>query len=91
MLPFDQFEQLVVEALDELPPFFQQHMHNVEVLIRRWPSRHDLRGAGVPAGHTLLGLYEGIPLTERTGGYNLVAPDTITLFQGPIADAAGPS
>ena len=37
----------------------------------------------------MLGLYTGIPLTERTGGYNLVSPDTITLFQGPIEREAG--
>lgn len=89
MLAEEQFERLVAEALDELPPFFQDKMDNVEVLIRRWPLRQDLRTAGVPAGHTLLGLYHGIPLTERTQGYNLVTPDTITLFQGPIEQAAG--
>lgn len=89
MLSHAQFEQLVVEALDNLPPFFQRHMNNVEVLIKRWPSRYDLESADVPSGYTLLGLYHGIPLTERTGGYNLVTPDTITLFQGPIEEAAG--
>jgi predicted Zn-dependent protease with MMP-like domain len=38
----------------------------------------------------LLGLYHGIPLTERTQAYNLVTPDTVTLFQGPIELVAGP-
>jgi predicted Zn-dependent protease with MMP-like domain len=86
----EQFEALVASALDDLPPFFQAKMENVDVLIRSWPTRTDLRAAGLPAGHTLLGLYHGIPLTERTQGYNLVLPDTITLFQGPIEQAAGP-
>jgi predicted Zn-dependent protease with MMP-like domain len=89
MLPAALFEQLVAEAVDDLPPFFQERMENVELLVRPWPTRADLDQVGLPAGFTLLGLYHGIPLTERTHGYNLVPPDTITLFQGPIEAAAG--
>lgn len=89
MLPPATFEQLIADALDDLPPFFQDRMQNVEVLVRPWPTRTDLDSAGIPRGYTLLGLYHGIPLTERTQGYNLVPPDTITLFQGPIEAAAG--
>jgi predicted Zn-dependent protease with MMP-like domain len=84
-----EFEESVARALDELPDFFLEKMSNIEVLVRPWPTRRDLREAGVPAGHTLLGLYHGIPLTERTSNYALVAPDTITLFQGPIEQSAG--
>lgn len=89
MMSHAEFERLVVEALDSLPPFFQHKMENIEVLLRRWPTPEDRREAGLPRGHTLLGLYTGIPLTERTSGYNLVTPDVITLFQGPIERAAG--
>lgn len=88
MLSDAQFEDLVGEALDALPPFFQQQMNNVVVLVEKWPSRRVLREMDVPPGETLLGLYHGIPLTERTHAYNLVTPDTITLFQGPIEAAA---
>lgn len=84
LLSRSEFEQLVVLALDELPPYFQEKISNVEVLIKSWPSKIELREAGVPPGHTLLGLYSGIPLTERTHNYGLVPPDTITLYQGPI-------
>jgi predicted Zn-dependent protease with MMP-like domain len=79
-----EFEKLVVLALDDLPPYFQEKISNVEVLVKEWPSRRELRDARVPPGHTLLGLYSGIPLTERTHNYNMVPPDTITLYQGPI-------
>lgn len=89
MLPRTQFEQLVNEALASLPTFFQDKMNNVAVLVKTWPSQDELRRANLPVGHTLLGLYIGIPLTKRTTGYNLVPPDTITLFQGPIEAAAG--
>jgi predicted Zn-dependent protease with MMP-like domain len=74
--------------LDDLPPYFQEKISNVEVLIKSWPSKIELREAGVPPGHTLLGLYDGVPLTERTQNYALVPPDTITLYQGPIEQAA---
>lgn len=89
MLPRRQFDALVDEALASLPAYFQEKMDNVVVLVKTRPTRDDLRRAGVSAGYTLLGLYSGIPLTQRTSGYNLVAPDTITLFQGPIEAAAG--
>lgn len=88
MLTDQQFEALVGEALDDLPPFFQARMDNVVVLVEVWPSRQTLRMMGVPPGETLLGLYTGIPLTQRSHTYTLVPPDTITLFQGPIEDAA---
>ena len=85
-----EFEQLVDEALEALPPFFRDRMENVAVLTAVWPTRAELADAGVEPGNTLLGLYHGVPLTERTQGYNLVAPDTITLYQGPIEQQAGP-
>lgn len=80
----DEFEQLVAAALDDLPPFFQAKMSNVEVVIELWPTRNDLRGAGVPSGQTLLGLYQGVPLTQRGAHYQLALPDRISIFQGPI-------
>jgi len=89
MLSRDEFERLAAVALDDLPPFFQEQIENVEVLIKEWPSRRELDDAGVEPGYTLLGLYHGVPLTERTHNYGLVAPDTITLFQGPIEQEAG--
>jgi len=89
MLTQPQFEQMVAEAMDALPAYFQEKMSNVELLIQPWPSAADLNRANVPPGHTLLGLYSGIPLTKRTHGYSLVPPDTITLYQGPIEAKAG--
>ena len=61
MLPAALFEQLVAEAVDDLPPFFQERMENVELLVRPWPTRADLDQVGLPAGFTRLGLYHGIP------------------------------
>lgn len=79
-----RFEQLVIEAIDSLPEPIAARLQNIEVVIERWPTRAQLREAGVPDGDTLLGLYEGVPLTERTSSYGLVLPDKITIFSGPI-------
>lgn len=79
-----RFERLVAEALDSLPLEFQEKMDNVDVAIRPWPTREEVRRMGLPPGETLLGLYEGIPLTERTSRYGLVLPDRITIFQRPV-------
>ena len=89
MLTSSEFEQLAAVALDELPEFFQEQMVNVEVLVKQWPTRRELADAGVGPGYTLLGLYSGVPLTDRTHNYGLVPPDTITLYQGPIEREAG--
>jgi predicted Zn-dependent protease with MMP-like domain len=84
MLPAEQFEELIGDALDNLPPFFAEQMKNIVVLVEQWPSKRTMREMGLSSGQTLLGLYTGIPITERTQGYNMVLPDTITLYQGPI-------
>ena len=89
MIPINEFEQLIDEALASLPPDIQIHMENVAVLVKAWPNQNELASVNVPPGHTLLGLYSGIPLTRRTSGYHLVPPDTITLYQGPIERVAG--
>ena len=86
MLSMDQerFEELVREALKQLPEEIAQRMDNVDVEVQERPSSAQLASAGVPTGHTLLGLYQGIPLTRRNSGYNLVAPDRIIIFRRPL-------
>jgi predicted Zn-dependent protease with MMP-like domain len=79
-----EFEELVIEALDGLPPDIARMLDNVEVTVVSWPSAAALRRAGVGPGQTLFGLYEGVPQTQRTSHYGLVLPDKITIFQGPI-------
>jgi len=69
----DRFEDLVSTALDGLPPELGREMRNVAVTVQHEP--------GPP---NLLGLYEGIPLTERTTGYAGVLPDRITIYHQAI-------
>jgi len=78
------FEELVRWALEELPPRFAERLANIEVEVRDLPSREELRAARVGPGHTLLGLYQGIPQTRRGRGYQMVLPDRIIIYQRPI-------
>jgi predicted Zn-dependent protease with MMP-like domain len=78
----DRFGQLVMDALDALPEWVHRALDNVEVLV------DDLPPEGVDPD--TLGLYEGIPLTERGSDYTGVLPDRITLFAVPIVREAGP-
>ena len=79
------FNQLVVEALDGLPPEFAVALDNVEVMVEERPRPHHRRSVGLKPWQTLYGLYQGVPLTARTQHYTLVAPDTITIFREPLA------
>ena len=77
-----RFEALVAEALDGLPDDILALLDNVAVVVADEPTRGQLRDVGaLEQGELLLGLYEGVPLTERTSSYGLVLPDKITLFR----------
>ena len=86
-----RFEALVAEALDSLPEFFLRHLENVEVVIEEWPSEDELAEVGLEgeAPSSLLGLYLGVPLTERDSSYAWNLPDQIILYQGSILEEAG--
>lgn len=77
------FEQLVVEALDSLPDDFARLLANVEVIVARRPSREQRRSVGIKPWQTLYGMYDGVPLTERSGAM-LALPDTIVIFQDAL-------
>jgi len=78
------FEELVRQVLDDLPEEFLGHMEHIHIIIEEEPGLLLLKRMGVTPGHILLGLYEGIPLTEQTSVYGNAMPERITLFQGPI-------
>ena len=79
-----RFERLVAEAVDKLPDEFREKLANIDVVVERQPTFRQLAEAGLEPDETLLGLYEGIPQTERGRHYGLVVPDKITIFQRPI-------
>jgi len=86
----ERFEELVEAALDEIPDALWEFVENLGVTVAEWPSAAQRAAAGTPPGSLLLGLYEGVPLTERTHYYGLVPPDRITIFRGPILRVCPP-
>jgi predicted Zn-dependent protease with MMP-like domain len=80
-----RFEELVDQAIESLPDELRERLDNVDIVIADAPTRAQLHH--MPRGETLLGLYEGVPLTERTTNYGLVTPDKITIFQKTIEAA----
>lgn len=78
------FEALVIEAIKNLPLEFKSKLDNLAVVIADWPSQELLKRMRLKNKMHLLGLYEGVPRTQRGSSYNLVLPDRITLFQKPI-------
>lgn len=81
-----RFERLVAEAFEGIPEPFRSKLVNVALVVQEKPSRELLSSLGMPPGETLLGLYDGIPLTARGEGYNLVPPDRIIIFRRPILE-----
>jgi len=86
----ERFETLVAEAVEALPDEFKETLDNVDVVVEDYPGPDQLDKADVEEGYTLLGLYEGVPLTERTSYYGLVPPDKITIFKRSIEKKCGP-
>lgn len=81
----ERFEELVADALDEIPEPFRSRLENVEVIVEDEPAAELLREMGMqPRRDTLFGLYEGVPLDEREANHAMVLPDRITLFYRPL-------
>ena len=73
-IPGPQFEDLVAQALDRVPPELARLVDNVVIVVEDDPP---------PSDPDLLGLYEGIPITERDSWYSGVLPDRITIYRRP--------
>jgi predicted Zn-dependent protease with MMP-like domain len=72
-----EFEGLVAQALDSIPADLARLMSNVVVVVEEMAPDDD---------PDLLGLYSGIPLTERDGNYAGFLPDQVTIFMEPILE-----
>ena len=76
----ERFEELVADALDTVPVELARLVDNCVVLVEDDPPAHDRH---------LLGLYQGVPLTERGPGYVMTLPDRITIFRRPLLAMCG--
>jgi predicted Zn-dependent protease with MMP-like domain len=82
MHPAD-FDLLVNRACERIPPRFRKRIKNLVFIVEPEPSPAQLARGRVPRGSTLLGLYEGRPLTQRSVFESFTMADRITIFQGP--------
>ncbi|MEX2552914.1 MAG: metallopeptidase family protein [Actinomycetota bacterium] len=81
-----EFEDLVDEALEELPEELAARISNLHIVIQDLPEPEDVEDGDVEG---VLGLYEGVPLTERASDYYGFLPDRITLYKSNIESEAG--
>lgn len=84
----EEFQQLINEALQELPGEHVKNIRNVAILYEDEPTPEQRVKLKLQGGQTLLGLYEGTPLSQRQGMDRLL-PDKITLFKLPLSHQAG--
>jgi predicted Zn-dependent protease with MMP-like domain len=83
-----EFEKLVEEALQTIPQDFRDAIRNMAIVVEQEPSPELLEEMEIDPPDTLLGLYQGTPLPERSWSESGSLPDRVTLFQGPIEDVA---
>lgn len=80
----DRFDQLAEDAIASLPAPYRAAAAQIVLRIEDWPPRDMLRAMGIADPLDLTGLYEGIPLTEKSAFDQPIGPDTIWLFREPV-------
>ncbi len=79
-----EFETIVKGVLGELPKEFKDKLQNIDIVIEEELDMEAVKRLGLGAKGRLLGLYQGIPLKDRTHYYGMVMPDKITLYKQNI-------
>jgi len=82
-LSSQEFDCIVAQACARIPRQFRKRLRNIAIVVEAEPSADQLARGRVARGGTLLGLYEGRPLTRRSVFEPYAMPDRITVFQGP--------
>ena len=83
-----EFEKFVQEAFNRLPVHTREKIKNVALLVENEPSPNVREQENLDENETLLGYYQGVPLSVREYGASMMLPDTITLYKTPIENAA---
>ena len=79
----NEFDRMVAAAWAKIPARFRSRLKNLALVVEAEPTPGQLSQGRVPPGSTLLGLYQGRPLTQRSVFEPFAMPDKITIFQGP--------
>ena len=82
----DEMAAMARAALDRLPQPFAAQMGEVVLVVEEWPDEEVLAEFGMDNPFELTGIYEGLPLTERSIEHSGTMPDRVRLFRRPILD-----
>jgi predicted Zn-dependent protease with MMP-like domain len=84
----EAFDALITRAMNELPQRYIAGLDNVAIVMADEPTEQQKIKMKLDNQHLLLGLYEGVPLTQRGSGWSGMLPDKITLFKHAILRVA---
>lgn len=84
----EEFDRLVEKAVERIPARFRRRMANIALIVEARPTPEQLAGQGLRRPATLLGLYQGRPLSSRSVFESFAMPDRILIFQQPHEDIA---
>jgi len=82
----EEFDRIVARAVDRIPPEIRQHLENIVITVKKRPSRQMMREMGMHPDDYPLGLFQGVPLIERSATIPPLYPDMIYLFQEPLEE-----
>lgn len=80
----EQFEQLVEDAVTQIPKKFKKLLDNIAIIVEDNPSGDVYKKTGASRFSTILGTYHGVPYKHRGPYYGNIPPDVIVIYQKPI-------
>lgn len=81
-----EFDRIVARAVDRIPPEIREHLDNIVISVKKRPSPQMMDELGAHPDDPPLGLFEGVPLIERSATMPPLYPDMIYLFQEPLEE-----
>jgi len=86
-LNHNDIRKAVARVIDKLPKEFREQLRNVEIVVEARPSKELLLAEGLdPREDTLYGIYQGVPLPDRSALDPPLLPDKITIFAEPLLE-----
>ncbi|WP_336980943.1 metallopeptidase family protein [Altererythrobacter fulvus] len=82
----EEMEAIALAALERLPAQFRVHLGDIVLRVEDFADAETLAAMGIEDPFELTGIYEGLPLGEKSIGHSGTMPDRIRLFRSPILD-----
>lgn len=80
------FDRILRDTLASLPADLKKALDTVQVVVQEWPSPEQLNNAGFDPDEVLYGLFEGVPLPEKSFPDTQYLPDRVVVFKGPLEE-----